>query len=434
MSDENFDPWRLLAADLGVDASKTPAPPLPPPAPAPTSQSRGPATSSSAPPPAPKTPSNWLALAGELGIELPAEANEPIKRHDPVAELLGFPAPAPKPVARPEEQQRGERARHERGRGRYEDRDSKRDDWDDRDKDDLDKASDERDLERTDVVQSESTEEGDESPKKEGDRDADGRPRRRRRRGGRGRGRGRGRREETGTRNDQSRDDRNVRNRSDRPSGDQSESARPVESESDEDPWREEPEGQPELPHAGMTPDELRDAQEHAFAEAVEEMEQRGERFVPGTTPDPDPNKRRRRRGRRGRGSRDRNEPRGAPRAERSPATRPIADDADEDSEVHRGYADGMADFSEGDEPERDTVDLDAGVNGEDDLHHGDELHSKSSVRDIVTWKEAIGMIITGNMEARSRNPESSRGSHGGGRGSRGGRGRGRGRGGHRGG
>ena len=78
--------------------------------------------------------------------------------------------------------------------------------------------------------------------------------------------------------------------------------------------------------------------------------------------------------------------------------------------------------------------DLEAGTNGEDDSHHGDELHAKSSVRDIVTWKEAIGMIIAGNMEARSRNPESSRGSHGSGRGSRGGRGRGRGRGGHRGG
>jgi len=423
MSDENFDPWQLLAADLGVDASKTPAPPPP----APTSQSRNTSAGSSTPPPAPKTPANWLALAGELGIELPAEANEPVKRHDPVAELLGFPPPNASAFDRPEEP-RGERARHERGRGRYEDRDSKRDDSDDRDNE----VSSESEIESSEIVRFETTEEGDEAPKIEGDRDSEGRPRRRRRRGGRGRGRGR--RDEAGSRDDASRDDRNLRSRSDRGSRDQSERTRPVESRSDKEPWPDQPDGQPELAPAGIDPNELRDAQEHAFAEAVEEMEERGERYVPGTTPDPDPRKRRRRRGRRGRGSRDRNEPRSGSRDERSTGERPIADDADEDSELQRGYAGGIADLPENDEPAVEPLDVEAGVNGEDDSHHGDELHSKSSVRDIVTWKEAIGMIIAGNMEARSRNPESSRGSHGGGRGSRGGRGRGRGRGGHRGG
>jgi hypothetical protein len=415
MSDENFDPWQLLAADLGVDASKAPAPPPPP---APPSQPRSASASSSSPPPAPKPSSDWLALAGELGIELPAQAEEPIKRHDPVADLLGFPPPAVRPVDRPEEEPRGQRARHERPRGRFEDREAKRGSWDDEDAE----VVGERELESTEVVQFEAIEGSDEGPKQAGD--SEERPRRRRRRGGRGRGRGK--RDEAGSRDDRSRDDRSSR--------DPGEPTRPVESESDEDPWQEQPEGQPDSAHAGLDPDELRDAQEHAFAEAVEEMEERGEHYVPGTTPDPDPRKRRRRRGRRGRGSRDGNEPRGDSRGERTPAERPIADDADEDSELHRGYAGGIADFSESDEPVREPIDLEAGVNGEDDSHHGDELHAKSSVRDIVTWKEAIGMIIAGNMEARSRNPESSRGSHGGGRGSRGGRGRGRGRGGHRGG
>jgi hypothetical protein len=106
----------------------------------------------------------------------------------------------------------------------------------------------------------------------------------------------------------------------------------------------------------------------------------------------------------------------------------------DDDSELHRGYADGIDELPESDEPAHAIAGVVDGANGEDDSHHADEMHAKSSVRDIVTWKEAIGMIIAGNMEARSRNPEQSRGSHGGGRGSRGGRGRGRGRGGHRGG
>jgi hypothetical protein len=82
------------------------------------------------------------------------------------------------------------------------------------------------------------------------------------------------------------------------------------------------------------------------------------------------------------------------------------------------------------------AADLDA-----DDL--GDEggdggANGKSSVRDIMTWKDAIGMMIETNMEARSRAPQNShphshspRGQRGG-RGGRGGGRGGRGRGGHR--
>jgi len=71
----------------------------------------------------------------------------------------------------------------------------------------------------------------------------------------------------------------------------------------------------------------------------------------------------------------------------------------------------------------------------EEGLSDGDENHvGKTSVRDIVTWKEAIGMIIEGNLQTRSHAP--SHGSHHGShnsRGPRGGHGRGgRGRGGRR--
>jgi hypothetical protein len=47
----------------------------------------------------------------------------------------------------------------------------------------------------------------------------------------------------------------------------------------------------------------------------------------------------------------------------------------------------------------------------------------KGSVRDILTWKEAIGMIIDSNLQTRSRTPHSSHPQ----RGSRRGRGRHRG-------
>jgi hypothetical protein len=56
-----------------------------------------------------------------------------------------------------------------------------------------------------------------------------------------------------------------------------------------------------------------------------------------------------------------------------------------------------------------------------------DERGEKSSVRDIMTWKDAIGMIIEGNLQTRAKSPQSSHPPRGGSRG----RGRGRGRGGH---
>ena len=61
----------------------------------------------------------------------------------------------------------------------------------------------------------------------------------------------------------------------------------------------------------------------------------------------------------------------------------------------------------------------DSGLSDFDDNHSG-----KTSVRDIMTWKEAIGMIIDGNMQMRAQSPQSSQHHP---RGQRGGRGRGRG-------
>src|SRR5262245_27632507 len=122
MSEEKFDPWQSLAAELGVDASKMPAPP-----PAPVQPTRQPATSNS-PPPAPKPSADWLALAGELGIEVPVEPEQPLRRADPVADLLGFVPPSSAAVEREEE--RPDRPRHERREGRFEDRSAECNSWD----------------------------------------------------------------------------------------------------------------------------------------------------------------------------------------------------------------------------------------------------------------------------------------------------------------
>ena len=45
-----------------------------------------------------------------------------------------------------------------------------------------------------------------------------------------------------------------------------------------------------------------------------------------------------------------------------------------------------------------------------DDDHEHEDERLKSSTRDVVTWKEAIGFIVTQNMEARSRSPRGSGG------------------------
>jgi hypothetical protein len=48
----------------------------------------------------------------------------------------------------------------------------------------------------------------------------------------------------------------------------------------------------------------------------------------------------------------------------------------------------------------------------------------KNSHRAIPSWEEALGYMISANMESRSKNPRPSGGSRGRGRGGRGGQGR----------
>lgn len=121
------------------------------------------------------------------------------------------------------------------------------------------------------------------------------------------------------------------------------------------------------------------------------------------------------------------------PAAREAPDVDDLAGENDfEDSFVPTGagfpdeIAPHVADVDDGTDTEEGTID------------QGDELHeaehaARASVRDIITWTEAIGMIIDGNMQSRSRSPSGPRSSgppRGRGRGGRG-RGRGRGQDGH---
>ena len=87
----------------------------------------------------------------------------------------------------------------------------------------------------------------------------------------------------------------------------------------------------------------------------------------------------------------------------------------------------GLERITDGIHPALDPIHVDAdGPDDHDDsgLSDLDDNHSgKTSVRDILTWKEAIGMIIEGNMQTRAQSPQNSHHP----RGQRGGRGRGRG-------
>ncbi|HEY2760227.1 MAG TPA: hypothetical protein VGI75_05775, partial [Pirellulales bacterium] len=98
------------------------------------------------------------------------------------------------------------------------------------------------------------------------------------------------------------------------------------------------------------------------------------------------------------------------------------------DAESHFGAEPGRSDDQLGSESAGSLAELDE---HDDASLDADENHSgRNSVRDILTWTEAIGMIIEGNLQTRASAPHSSQHSHS--RGQRGGRGRGRGRGGNR--
>jgi hypothetical protein len=373
MTDDPNDPWQSLADDLGLKPGEAQAPPPPKPNP-PTSHR--PATPSS-PPPAAKPSADWSALAGELGLELPPEPAAPISRRDPVAELLGFPPPGARPLE-PEEERRP----------KYRDYD-----FDEEDRFDDDRRSETDSAEPEDRGRYQEPPEGisdmdrGEEPTRASEERLGERPYRpsRRRRGRRGRGRGRD--SQSGQRHPAERDER----RDELPDDDSY--SRPTHDD------------------------------DASFEDSVEpRAEDVGDqpRRTPGRDEGDRP--RRRRRGRRGRGSRDR-EPRSEESNNRSP---PVAEENDT---IDFGLESSEIEIAAEGELSRDVAESDSDLELESahaesasDLHGG-----KASVRDIMTWKEAIGLIIEGNMQNRSHTSQAQHHP----RGSRGrGRGRGHGRGG----
>jgi hypothetical protein len=376
MSDETFDPWKSLASELGVDANAVPPPP-PPPSPPPALPTYF--APSAVPTEPKKASSDWSALASDLGIEVPPEPERPIVRKDPVAELLGWPAQSRVP-----EPQKPEA----RGGDDFEEREP----WD---------ADDVRGR-WGDEVEKPLGEAGAESESRSVRRDdrgnRDGGPQRgRRRRGGRGRGRG-------GDRNDRDEvREPGVRDRADRPLRD--EAYRSEESRGDED---------------RDIVDEVEPGIE--FRE-VEDRERE-----PAREGEPIRKPRRRRGRRRGRGGE-------RPAAERGhagdqPKRRDAGSSEAYDEPEMIAYGEDLEDVEDIERTDQvigeefvtagvTTHEMHADEEEEDD----DEPRGKSSVRDIMTWNEAIGIIIDTNMQERARNPRS--GGHGhGGHGGRGGRGR----------
>lgn len=416
MTDNPSDPWQSLASELGVQPGTENAPASKPPAlpPVESHPPRVPPRSASPPPPAKKPSADWQALAGALGIEIPAEPTAPPARKDPVAELLGFPPPLPNSISRDEDQRRS------RAESKSDYYDDDMGDWDSP-RSDRDAAADDLTGRKDDENRANGQRSG--APQRHREDSAGGddrnRGRRRGRRGGRGRSSGEGRGGEgrssegrsTGGRSEGRSDAR----RENRP-GDQ---RRFAERDAGEEmPRREEVEG-----------DDLRPV------EAEGEVQPRGGRDELQAD---ELRRKRRRRGRRGRGSRDRTDrPKPPSDTAGSPSSYTPSGMREDDVDLGIDFEPLPDEFSSHDDASgvgvpskmdvRDNGDLERDDSGLDDDGPHDSLGGKSSVRDILTWKDAIGMIIEGNMQTRSRSPQNSHPP----RGSRG-RGRGRGRGGHR--
>ncbi len=395
MTDEPFDPWKSLASELGVDASE----PAPPPPPASTQANVPPRTPVASTSPPKKSASDWIALAGELGIEVPLEAPSAPAKRDPVAELLGFPPPsADEPYGRVERRSIADDEPDEPIDDREDRAPSNRWTSDDRGGEAMRDADEGDEIRRLEAVQDAppSRRENTERPSAGG---------RRRRRGGRGRG-------EPKDRNDER------RTRSSREMG------RDARLEFSED-------SRQEFEASGNQSGEIADDVEQETAEANSPAFESGSEEQRRADDDLSRQKRRRRRGRRGRGgTRDR----GELSSERSKPTRSDAQPQFDENELDVTQEEiDFVEIGDDDRPilEPAAVAPDVEDDGAEDLSLTHESHGKNSVRDIMTWKEAIGMIIDGNMQARSRAPQNSQGSQGS-HGSRG-RGRGRGRGGHRG-
>jgi hypothetical protein len=376
MTEPSGDPWKSLADELGLEPGEASPPPQPPKTsapPPPTSIRAAHPEHPSSPPK--KTAADWNALAGNLGLE-PASDFETGSR-DPVAELFGFSPSMPvEPESRESMRPDGEMSDDEFGetRERY--------------------ATDDR--EESDFRGEAPTR----SPEDRSDR-----PRPRRRRGGRGRGRDRG-------------DDRGGYDRQ----------PRPASIERSDDDRRD-------VDRPRIEGDVDNDLEPETHGEEPEEpLRERPEREPGGEDRFP----KRRRRGRRGRGrSRDRDEIRREPAARSAGDEQPPSPDAslmDEPMEIEFVPIDenGMElvhDHRPESSGDHAHADSDNDLDDDNGLH--DEPHGKSSVRDIVTWKEAIGMMIEANIQNHARSPQGGQSpSHHGYHGQRDSRGRGRGRGG----
>lgn len=441
MTDDPNDPWRYLADQLGVQPGEEPVSPPPSSVPSPPAAKHAQPPTSPPPAPAKKSKSDWNALAGELGLEVPPEPETKPSAHDPVAELLGFPPPSARPPQREEVENRGpDESSSAAGYGDQRDRFSNRAG-----------RQDEEDQPRSrDLYDDTQPVYDDPQPTDLNEREQGGGFRDRppageeksfrpgRRRGGRGRGRGRGERSGEGLGNRY---------------GNQHRERREYDNRQHDDTVRPPAESEPQADHAfDEDVGDDRPFTGESTAESAGENQQRAR-------DDQSHPRRRRRRGRGG--SRDRDQQR--PRDDRAESDQPAAEEipflemAPDDELTDAGDVD-LVDFTEVDFTAADYAASDyhasdahladehsehgeeipaesAGPSTEIDEHdeadlaEGDENHSgKTSVRDILTWKEAIGMIVEGNMQTRAHTPHNSQ-QHS--RGPRG-RGRGRGRGGHR--
>jgi hypothetical protein len=450
MSDDQSDSWRFLADELGVDPDKQITSPSVPSTNQPAAKHQSPPSSGSAPPK--KSKADWNALAGELGLEVPQQSDSD-SAHDHVAELLGFPPPGSFSSQHDEPQSRDQGEEDYRDQySKESERSSDRDRW--RDEDEKQRRGNMYD--DTKPVYEDAHSADYEEPQPPADyRDpphAGAEQNYRsggRRRGGRGRGGDRGG-ESRGRYGNQNRQRDSYGNR---PYGQQ---------DSDRPPQFDEYAGEERSSFSegpGESSGNERGGNEHGGDERSGNERSSNERIGNERSGD-DRSRRRRRRGGRGRGGRS-DRPQQRPPMNREQSNRPVGDhdlpylDPIDESllgDDHGALAEfESVDFSADEAALRSgpnrfddatgrAVDSTSRMDDHDDEHddhdlaaldddsHDENNIGKASVRDILTWKEAIGMIVDGNMQSRANSPHPPQHS----RGQRGGRGRGRGRGGHR--
>jgi hypothetical protein len=403
MSTENQPShWDLLATEIGAEvqseASQQPRTAPPPP----TKKRERAAAPRTAP-----ADTNWGQIAGELGLEVPAEEPPPtrpvtaartsVSSGDQATRLPREAAPRDaaqegagggEPPRRDRERRdRGRPPRHDRGRGDRR-RDEARLGNDRRDDSAVEESRGTRDAEEVRIDESEAEPthdvrervEHEPTDREPGEREDHGGRRRRRRRGRRG-----GRSEE-----------RDVRSRRGDGAGDRAAPA----AESHED-----------FEAAGDDEEGIAFADEGDFADAAPPSAE-----APSTVRERDREsgegepRRKRRRRRRGRNRAGDKRPAGEDRERAAAVANDDDDDEDEFDEVDRPASDSLRAVADEEQESSDDRDDD------------DEPIDRDSHRSITTWEDAVGLIIAGNMEARARNP--STGSSSRGRGGRGGHGR----------